>query len=221
MVQLWTNLFDSYIFCFVFDNRRLLAMSTAIQFSAPSSGLAITLANGLSLAWAACFWCGAPAVIAGSACLILVMATLWDSRLSLWLGCALVLHVHVGIGLEFYKTASWFDLLLHGATTGWIVSLSWERLKLAGLGNLAIPVWLPFIILALGFGAAWELFEASLDALFELGAQPDLLDTNLDLVADLIGGLLACLVVTARRSRIGHSSGLMQYRAGTPANEIS
>lgn len=133
----------------------------------------------------------------------------------------MVLHVHVGIGLEFYQTAPWFDLGLHTAVIGWIVSLSWDRLKTAGLENLAIPVWLPCIFLALGFGAAWELFEAGLDVLFELGAQPDLMDTNLDLVADLIGGLLVSLVIAARRTRIGDNRGGAQYIPGTRAHEIA
>jgi hypothetical protein len=183
---------------------------------------ALTVLNGLSLAWAALYWSGAPAVIAGCACaLVVATCAMRDARWGLWLSCATALHVHIGIGLGLYLTTSWFDLALHAATTAWLVVLTSSVLMQRGLASGVWPVCAVAVMLALGFGAAWELFEASIDALFALGAQLDLHDTNLDLFADLSGGLIASLVLSRSDAIAGTSVSPNRSSFVTPLKEIS
>jgi hypothetical protein len=102
----------------------------------------------------------------------------------------------LGWALDLYSVQyPWFDQVAHGLTTGTVVLVSFRvvyRDDLRRALSRRTPVLVGTIaFLGLGFGAAWELVERALDVGFGLGLQHGLGDTLLDLLADLVGALLA------------------------------
>lgn len=116
-----------------------------------------------------------------------------------WLAIAVFAHLAFGIRLELYVTNKFYDELVHFLAIGSLVVIAVRRLQAdSNLMRTLSPRTALFVctsVLALAFGAAWELIEFSIDSVFSLCAQQSLRDTNLDLLADLFGGIGAFAVL--------------------------
>jgi len=120
--------------------------------------------------------------------------------LSAWVHATIVMHLFVGLHFGMYEASPFYDEGAHIFSMGGIVLIVLMQLNqysptraLVEQQKIRIAI---AATVALALGAAWELIEFSLDTLFALNAQQDLLDTNLDLLADLAGGILAFLLFT-------------------------
>jgi uncharacterized membrane protein YjdF len=123
---------------------------------------------------------------------------------------AIVLVFHfVGIFFDLYTLVSWYDIPMHfggGLSMGAVGLAIWndgiEDIRFKGWFQKHLKWWLvPFIVL--GFvsliGILWELHEFILDQIFPpisdaLKRQPDMPDTMMDFVMDLLGGIAALIV---------------------------
>lgn len=123
----------------------------------------------------------------------------FDRLLALWVHLSIAAHLIVGIRFGWYETSAVYDEFVHALAMASLVY--WCVVRLSASPELQVVLnnrrSLLFIASGLGlaFGAAWELFEFAIDSAFHLGAQQSLRDTNLDLVADLLGGGGAYLIM--------------------------
>lgn len=116
-------------------------------------------------------------------------------EIEVYMAVFMVGAVSLGEAGDFYERFWWWDLLLHfssamvfGLVGFMILYVLYYQKKLQTS---------PFIIavftfsFALAIGAAWEIFEFSVDQLFGLNTQRSgLRDTMTDLIVDALGGLL-------------------------------
>ncbi|MEM7542521.1 MAG: hypothetical protein AAF384_13200 [Pseudomonadota bacterium] len=150
-----------------------------------------TMAAGLGLFWLV----GGDrkfAVIALVAVLLIYAANTcqWFARDCLQV--MVVVHLYLGMAADFYHTLFWFDELFHVLAMAWLTAIFVRRFEALGLVSTSVLA----ITLSLALGAGWEIFEFAIDSAFQLGAQQGLLDTNFDLIADGVGGLLAAVFLT-------------------------
>lgn len=103
----------------------------------------------------------------------------------------------IGVVLNLYHTTAYFDNVQH-AVTSYAVSI-WAYYLLQQFAGVVITSKkLHFVIivcLALSIGASYEIFEFSLDHIIKTKNknQFSLYDTDLDLIANLIGGVIAAI----------------------------
>jgi hypothetical protein len=172
----------------------------------------IALLAQLLMLWLALSWALegniVAAVIGASGLVISGLALRYSGAdIAVWMHSAIFMHLMFGMRLGWYESHAFYDAAVHfvamAALVG-IVLARIDRAQISGLSQPSAPLqWLLAPTLALALGAAWELFEFVLDLLFALNAQPDLRDTNLDLLADLGGGLVAALISALRERSIG------------------
>ena len=102
-----------------------------------------------------------------------------------------------------YDTSAWFDKALHltnSVLIGMLGVLAVGVLHFTGkLHVRSVVAGLIILLLTLGIGAVWEIFEYLADVLFAKGAQGSLLlspldDTMWDLMLDGLGGLIGGLL---------------------------
>ncbi|GAB6136974.1 hypothetical protein [Halanaerobaculum tunisiense] len=112
----------------------------------------------------------------------------------------LIIHILVGQYLDFYNKFSVFDILLH--ILGTYAFTLFTYLLLNQIINKPILSqtykFIFIILLGISLGTSFELIEFLIDLGFNLNPpmQNGLIDTNLDLVADIIGGLIAACHLT-------------------------
>jgi uncharacterized membrane protein YjdF len=110
---------------------------------------------------------------------------------------AITFNDYFGDYLNLYVTSSVYDRLQHifgtYALTLWIFFVIQQFIQLK-LTNQRL-IFLFIISLALALGTIYELLEFVEDEVFKpkIKNQPSLLDTNLDLLSDLLGGIIAVL----------------------------
>lgn len=108
----------------------------------------------------------------------------------------LVGHSLIGEYYRAYYTTAYFDNLLHFAGTFAFALLSYEILNSFIKIRSSHPALLAFILTALlgiCLGTLFELLEFSLDQLFKEHNQFGLMDTDLDLLYDVLGSSMAGL----------------------------
>ncbi|MEE8244603.1 MAG: hypothetical protein V3R27_06390 [Pseudomonadales bacterium] len=136
---------------------------------------------------------------------------------SLWLTGALVIHVVVGMAMDGYAWC-YFDDVLHLGIVGWLAFLAmtglrqrvkWQDQALPRPQLLAVG-----LLFALGVGAMWEMFEYLVDLTGAYQAQRGLTDTMMDLFADGVGGVIACLCQCWREAA-RPSAGIEEHSATT------
>ena len=117
------------------------------------------------------------------------------------IGIVLVSDSFFGYYLELYARSSVFDKILHVFGT-YALSLFTYILVVQLLNN---PVNRPFkfilvICLGISIGATYEIVEFFTDNISHpsLASQPSLLDTDLDLIGDVIGSVCAAIHATSR-----------------------
>lgn len=111
---------------------------------------------------------------------------------------SLFLHTFVGEGMDFYQKYEIWDQLLHLYGGGVVALLGFVivyTLHYTRKVRLSIPMIGFFtIIFAMGVGGLWEIGEYSVDVLFHKHTQDGLDDTMMDLIDDLIGGLVIAFI---------------------------
>lgn len=139
-----------------------------------------------------------PAFAVASVAIIISLLALWRApkALSLWLIGALVVHVVLGMALGGYNLR-YFDDTLHFAMVGTLTMLAIEPLRYRVYLNGAIlqprHIVLSAVFFSLGVGAAWELFEYSIDLTGAYRSQLGLPDTMIDVFAGTAGGISSSL----------------------------
>lgn len=113
--------------------------------------------------------------------------------------CFCFFAVVFGVMLNFYDYISWWDLLMHlfsgillGVVGKWILDKSMRKARIS-------PVVIFFFVLGIACigGVVWEMYEFSIDSLFNLDTQVSSItgvsDTMGDLITDFFGGLIASI----------------------------
>lgn len=157
---------------------------------------------------------GYPGFVRGTAvptCLIIIY-TFFETKYGIYMSnyvravvlVSIICDSFLGQYLEYYLISTVFDKVLHAFGT-YSFSLFFYILMIQLLSN---PISRSFrfilvVCLGLSLGTFYEIMEFFVDMTTKpaFPGQPSLLDTNLDLVADLIGAITAAIHITF--SKIG------------------
>jgi hypothetical protein len=107
-------------------------------------------------------------------------------------------HLFIGEYLGIYVRIKIYDKILHVFGT-FAFTLFFYSLILKTINPISEPTTYTLLfIVALGvsLGAIFELIEFSVDLIFKSKSQPNLMDTDIDLIADLIGSIVAAFTYT-------------------------
>jgi uncharacterized membrane protein YjdF len=107
-------------------------------------------------------------------------------------------HLFIGEYLGIYVRIKIYDKFLHVFGT-FAFTLFFYSLILKTINPLSEPkTYTLLFIVALGvsLGAIFELIEFTVDLIFKSKSQTDLMDTDIDLIADLIGSIVAAFTYT-------------------------
>ncbi len=138
-----------------------------------------------------------PSAVMGATAFLIILASLryLAFDFTLWLSVSISLHVVLGVKMDFYQTLFGYDKLVHLFMMAWLVlliSCFLHQRFLAAQITFDVPIRLVVdLTLALALGAAWEMFEFTIDQTRLFNSQLGLDDTMLDLFADALGGLVA------------------------------
>lgn len=104
-----------------------------------------------------------------------------------------ILHNFFGQYLNLYRTTIWFDKGLHIFGTFSFALLCYSVLNLSIEFFSKYKLFTFIVIMSLGItvGAILENFEFFLDVIFKTNNQHGNVDTNLDLIFNTVGGILA------------------------------
>jgi hypothetical protein len=136
-----------------------------------------------------------------------------DAGLTLWITTAVFLHALGTVGLpgsqfSFYQTVWWWDHLTHALSASVVAAAGYATVRAIDLHTeqVYLPSQFTFVFILLfvvAFGVLWEVLEfavGGLAAVFGGDAvltQYGLEDTLLDLVVDIVGGVLVAIWGTA------------------------
>ncbi|WP_053957655.1 hypothetical protein [Inediibacterium massiliense] len=101
----------------------------------------------------------------------------------------------LGFSLHFYDTVYWFDKALHMFGSFSITLFSYALIQIFWK-DFSSSHMLTFIFIAslgITIGVLYEIGEFILDLIFDSKNQNGLIDTNLDLIFDIFGAILASL----------------------------
>lgn len=103
------------------------------------------------------------------------------------------LHLVFGQYLNLYVMNTYFDKVLHVVGTFTIALFIYQAFVISAGIKFRARILQVTIIISFGiaFGALFELLEFFLDIIFKTNHQKDLLDTNIDMLANLIGAIFA------------------------------
>ncbi|MBI5642756.1 MAG: hypothetical protein HY954_04700 [Deltaproteobacteria bacterium] len=134
---------------------------------------------------------------------------------------SLFLHTFMGEGMDFYQRFEIWDQLLHLYGGGVVALLGFVivyTLHYTRKVRLSIPLIGFFtIIFAMGVGGLWEIGEYSVDVIFKKRTQDGLDDTMMDMIDDLIGGLVVSVLGMLY---VKYSSPDTRVRLAKPLGEI-
>lgn len=128
-----------------------------------------------------------------------------DPAVTLWLTAAVFLHAlgTVGIpgGRSFYKSVWWYDHVTHMLSASVVAAVGYATVRAIDEHSEAVEfpprfVFVFILTFTVAFGVAWEVLEFAVGG-FGFLSQYGLDDTMLDLVFDIVGGLVAALWGTA------------------------
>ena len=115
-------------------------------------------------------------------------------ELDLLITLSIFLHTFMGEGLDFYSKYWLWDKFLHiygSAVTAVLAFITVYSLHYSRKLRLTLPlIGLFTFTFSMAMGAVWEIGEFAVDALFGTQAQKGLMDTMIDLINNLIGGLV-------------------------------
>lgn len=167
----------------------------------------LRLALLLGAGWALANGDGGAAFALGLSAGLALVARLVDLPRAYDWGFVLALTLHgVGEVLGWYDTVAWFDRLVHVVLP--MLAAPVIYIGLARLEVLPDPqdetharhyVGMAVVTFSLGaaLGASWEIIEMASDAVLGSNLSEGNVDTVGDLLADLVGSLLAALLIVA------------------------
>jgi len=93
--------------------------------------------------------------------------------------------------LYWYSSIWWFDILMHFLGGFWLgMFFLWFFYKDLNNATLEKKIFLKIILGVLLVGFGWEVYEIIVNDIFAKNTF-DLFDTSLDMVCDLVGGVVA------------------------------
>lgn len=136
-----------------------------------------------------------------------------NPALTLWITSAVFLHALGTVGLpgsslSFYRSVWWWDHLTHALSSSVVAAVGYATVRAFDQHTEAIhfPAKFTFVIVLLfvvAFGVLWEVIEFGIGGLATLVGSDAILtqyglrDTMLDLVFDILGGIVVALWGTA------------------------
>lgn len=114
----------------------------------------------------------------------------------------IILHLVGGQYLNLYNKSSYFDKGLHLVGTFAVSILTYQVLASLFGYQLKSKVMIFLFVSSLGItsGTLFEIFEFSLDIIFNGNNQKGLVDTNVDMIFNVIGATIAGLIVLGRNN---------------------
>ena len=107
----------------------------------------------------------------------------------------LIIHTFIGKFLNYYQTVPAFDIVFHIFGTYSIVLFTYAIMdKVLGINfSNRLNKFIFLMLLGGCLGAIYEIFEFLLDLTLKppIPYQPDLVDTDLDMISDIIGSIIA------------------------------
>jgi hypothetical protein len=154
-----------------------------------------------------------------------------DAGLTLWITTAVFLHALGTVGLpgsqfSFYQTVWWWDHLTHALSASVVAAAGYATVRAIDLHTeqVYLPPQFTFVFILLfvvAFGVLWEVLEFAVGGLASLLGgdavltQYGLEDTLLDLVFDIVGGVLVAIWGTAYLGDVvGALARLLERRSG-------
>lgn len=146
-------------------------------------------------------------VIEGILCLVITFLPIiikrkWNLHLPWVLNLLIVISLYLhaeGRLLSFYTLFyPYYDKIAHfvGSATiallGFATTIILDKFTEIKLNKVSIISFI--IIFTMAIGGAWEILEFTSDVILKTNHQPSLLDTMLDLIFDLIGGIFIALI---------------------------
>jgi hypothetical protein len=104
-------------------------------------------------------------------------------------------HVLIGEFFDIYKTSKYFDRSLHAFGTFSFTLFGFSVITKTMHPSSSPKLFTILFIINLGIslGAVFEIIEFAVDTFFKTNSQSGLKDTNVDLIADIIGSIIAGL----------------------------
>lgn len=135
-----------------------------------------------------------------------------NNYIHICLALVIIAHCYGGKYLNLYSRSAGFDNYLHVFGTYAVTLLAYVVIEnfLNISFNSRASSFLYIVLLGLSIGAIYELMEFAVDVTINppIHNQPSLLDTNLDMISDLIGSLVAAFHVSfmgiTRRKNVLH-----------------
>jgi len=125
-----------------------------------------------------------------------LVAIPWE--LNLWIFIALFLH-NLGVLADYYDRFWWWDKLTHFLSASLIAGFGFIFIVI--IDKYVDTIYLPqrmlsffIIVFVLAMGVVWEIFEFGFDVFLGTRMQYSLDDTVMDLVFDLLGGLVVAVL---------------------------
>ena len=132
-----------------------------------------------------------------------------DARLTLWITTAVFLHALGTVGLpgsqfSFYQSVWWWDHLTHALSSSVVAAAGYATVRAIDLHSeqVTLPprfIFVFILMFVVAFGVLWEVLEFAVGGLGSLFGGANILtqygleDTLLDLVFDIIGGLVVAV----------------------------
>lgn len=155
-----------------------------------------------------------------------------DAGLTLWITAAVFFHALGTVGLpgselSFYRSLWWWDHLTHALSSSVVAAVGYATARAFDAHSDAVhlPPRFMFVFILLfvvAFGVLWEVVEfglggaASLLGSGSVLTQYGLRDTMLDLVFDVLGGVVVAVWGTAYLTDV---VGALQERLGRPTQD--
>ncbi|MDK2890130.1 MAG: hypothetical protein PWR21_762 [Methanoculleus sp.] len=127
----------------------------------------------------------------------------WE--VNLLVAVSLYLHVMGHVGEYYVLLAPYYDKLTHlissitVAVIAFFLAILAEHQGDVRLTRQAIVVFI--LVSTLAAGAVWEIYEFVVDQAFDMGLQHGNTDTMMDLIVDLVGGVIVAVIAATALAR--------------------
>ncbi|WP_165916328.1 hypothetical protein [Marinisporobacter balticus] len=114
----------------------------------------------------------------------------------------IMIDIVAGFYFNFYHTTNWFDKAMHmfGCFSFTLLFHSMIHLYIKNFSDFKIVIFIFITSLGVTSGVFYEFIEFGLDVILKSKNQNGLIDTNLDLLFDTLGSMLATIFIIYRKS---------------------